>query len=86
MGTLLKIGLLVGLVLLLLSWLRQGRKPPPPATPPSAPPRGTPPGPLAEMVACRHCDLRLPRAEALSGRAGLYCSEAHRRAAGDAAG
>ena len=35
----------------------------------------------AEMVACAHCDLRLPRAEALFDPKGHpFCSEAHRRA------
>ncbi len=35
----------------------------------------------AEMVACAHCDLRLPRAEAVFDSEGYpFCSEAHRRA------
>lgn len=34
----------------------------------------------AEMVACAHCDLRLPRAEALFDPQGRpYCGDAHRR-------
>ncbi|RVT52147.1 PP0621 family protein [Rubrivivax albus] len=34
----------------------------------------------AEMVACAHCDLRLPRADALFDPQGRpYCGDAHRR-------
>lgn len=37
---------------------------------------------LTEMVACRVCQVHLPRSEALIGRgSALYCSEAHRREA-----
>lgn len=30
------------------------------------------------MLACARCGLHLPRSEALPGKAGVYCSEAHR--------
>ena len=33
-----------------------------------------------EMVACAVCGLHLPRAEALPGRGGVFCGEAHRTA------
>jgi len=33
-----------------------------------------------EMVACSQCGLHLPRSDALPGRGGLFCSEAHRAA------
>lgn len=36
-----------------------------------------------EVVACSVCQVHLPRAEAVTGHKGLYCSEAHRRQAGD---
>jgi uncharacterized protein len=36
-----------------------------------------------EMVACAHCGIHLPRAEAVSGQKGLYCSTEHRSAAQD---
>lgn len=36
-----------------------------------------------EVVACAVCEVHLPRSEAVTGRKGLYCSEAHRRQAGD---
>lgn len=37
---------------------------------------------VTEMVACDVCHVHLPRSEALPGRGGFYCSEAHRREAG----
>lgn len=33
-----------------------------------------------EIVACAHCGLHLPRHEALPGRGGSFCGEAHRAA------
>jgi uncharacterized protein len=43
--------------------------------------RRAPPPPVAEsMVACSQCGVHLPRSEALPGRGGLFCSEAHRAA------
>ena len=61
----------------LLLWLLRGgssrRKPPqPPAT-----------GNVAEpqpMLACAKCGVHLPRDDALPGRGGVFCSEAHRTA------
>ena len=47
----------------------------------------TPPPPVAgprqatEVVACAVCSVHLPRPDALPGKQGLYCSEAHRRQA-----
>ena len=38
------------------------------------------PAPPQDMVACRQCGLHLPRAEAVAGAQGLYCSEKHHRA------
>lgn len=32
------------------------------------------------MLACAHCGLHLPRDEALPGRGGVFCGEAHRNA------
>ncbi|MEO8021183.1 PP0621 family protein [Polaromonas sp.] len=34
-----------------------------------------------EVVACAVCAVHLPRADALPGGQGLYCSDAHRRQA-----
>jgi len=46
------------------------------------PPRAEPPSAVVaqEMVACAMCGLHLPRAEALPGRGGVFCGEAHRTA------
>jgi uncharacterized protein len=36
------------------------------------------------MIACAFCGIHLPRDEALPGRGGVFCGEAHRRAFEDA--
>jgi hypothetical protein len=51
---------------------RGGDRPP---VPPAPAAKGLP----TEMVACAHCDLRLPRAEAVfDGEGRPYCDVAHR--------
>jgi uncharacterized protein len=74
--------LLVLLVAVVGIWLllRQRSAPRPPAAPRGTrPPAGTR-GPLP-MLACAHCDLRLPANEAWADDHGRpYCSEAHRAA------
>ncbi len=35
---------------------------------------------LADMVACAHCGLHVPRGEAVAGDGHLYCCHAHRQA------
>ncbi len=64
---------LIALAVVLLVWLlrRAGR----PEAPP--PPTGTKNLPQA-MVACVHCGLHLPRAEAVVAEEGVFCGEAHR--------
>lgn len=58
-----------------LLWLVKGtvarRMPPPSAR------RGNPDEPQP-MVVCAQCGLHLPRNEALPGRGGVFCGEAHR--------
>jgi uncharacterized protein len=72
--------LLVLLIVLgVAAWWLLGRRRRP--GPPPAPQRGhTGPGPET-MLACAHCGVHLPRAEAYSDATGRrYCSEAHRLA------
>jgi len=71
-----KILLFVVCALVLLWLLRRsasGRPPPPP-------PRGPAAGSPQPMLACAQCGVHLPRDEALPGRGGVFCGEAHRSA------
>jgi uncharacterized protein len=72
--------LLIILVVLLVVWLaRSGRR----VLPPSGDlggARGPASSPKQSMVACAHCGVHLPRDEALPGRGGVFCGEAHRAA------
>lgn len=43
-------------------------------------PRKPPPATPQAMLACAHCGVHLPRDEALPGRGGVFCGEAHRAA------
>ena len=43
-----------------------------------APPAQRPPPLQDSIVACAQCGLHLPSGEALPGRGGVYCCEAHR--------
>jgi uncharacterized protein len=58
-----------------LLWLLRGgtsrRSRPAPARPAAAP---------QPMLACAQCGVHLPRDEALPGRGGVFCGEAHRTA------
>ena len=70
------------LVVFLVVWLARGGRrrnavPPPAATPPAAAPTPALPD---TMVSCAHCGIHLPQAEALPGRGGVFCGEAHRAA------
>ncbi len=71
--------ILLILVVLLVVWaMRAGRKR---IDVPKAPPAPAPPAPQREdMLSCAHCGLHLPRGEALPGRGGVFCGEAHRSA------
>jgi uncharacterized protein len=63
--------LIVLIVVFGVLWLVRGKRPQvrPPRT---APPANEP------MLACMQCGLHLPRGEALPGRGGVFCGEAHR--------
>ena len=67
--------LLILLVILVVLWIvrsQRPRVPPPPRRPADGRPATEP------MLACLHCGLHLPRGEALPGRGGVFCGEAHR--------
>lgn len=73
--------ILIAIVVVVFLLVKSLRKPSPPAAP-SAP---TPPAEPAklereDMVACPQCGVHLPASEALPGRGGMFCSEAHRSA------
>ncbi len=65
---------LLVLVVLAVLWLARGGKRRVSQSDPARPP----PIPQEEMVACSQCGLHLPRGDALPGRGGVFCSEAHR--------
>jgi uncharacterized protein len=67
--------LAVGALLWLLRGLR--RKVPPAAPKPADPAAASAAQP---MLTCAQCGLHLPRDEALPGRGGVFCGEAHRKA------
>lgn len=70
-------------VVFLIVWLvrggRPGRAAPPASSAPPPPPANAAAGPDT-IVACAQCGLHLPKAEALPGRGGVFCGEAHRSA------
>lgn len=70
--------LLMLLVLLFAVWLwRSGRQAKQASQRPASPPAKTP----LEMIACGQCGLHLPKADAVVGQHGLYCSIEHRQRA-----
>ena len=77
--------LILLLVIVVVGWLLIGRRRRPPdgdkpaakAVPPEEPAKAPP----QAMLACVHCGIHLPQAEALQDAAGRpFCSEAHRLA------
>ena len=76
--------LLVLLVVLVAAWMLLRRRDPPKGAPRQGRPAGSkaePPAQTQPMLACAHCGLHLPQAEAQMDAAGRpFCSEAHRLA------
>jgi len=67
--------LLLIVAVMVLVWLLRGSRRtavPPPAAPPHPDPAARP------VIACRLCGVHLPRDEALPGRGGEFCGDAHR--------
>ncbi|ABM96171.1 MULTISPECIES: PP0621 family protein [Methylibium] len=67
------------LVIVAVLWLVRSR---PRAVRPDRAPASEGSAPQA-MIECVHCGVHLPRAEAVAGLQGHYCSDAHRLAHGD---
>jgi len=67
--------LLILIVLALLWWVRRQTGASASRTSGAAQPK-----PQEPMLACAHCGLHIPRGEALPGRGGVFCGEAHRAA------
>ena len=72
-----KLLLILLVVVLVGCWIARSRAPHPPRE--GRRRDASPPRP-EQIVACAHCGLHLPRAEAVRGATGYYCSEAHRLA------
>ncbi len=79
--------LLLLVVIGAVAWLAIGRRRPPGgasrdgAAPPAPPPKAAASAGPQAIVACAHCDVHLPAADALRDAADRpYCSEAHRQA------
>jgi uncharacterized protein len=66
--------LLLVLAVIVLFWLIRSSLRRPPPRQPSA--RDRP----QQMLACQQCGVHLPQDEALPGRGGVFCGEAHRAA------
>ena len=67
--------LLIILLVLVVLWIARSQRTR--VRPPSKPDAGERPA-HEPMLACLHCGLHLPRNEALPGRGGVFCGEAHR--------
>jgi uncharacterized protein len=68
--------LILALVIVIVGWFLLRARPRPGAD--VRKPAGGPQP--QEIVACQHCGVHLPRAEAVADRSGVFCSEAHRLA------
>lgn len=66
------------LAVLVLVWLLRGARRPGAPGRSKVEPQGA--NQAQPMVACQHCGVHLPRHEALPGRGGVFCGEAHRAA------
>jgi uncharacterized protein len=74
--------LVIGLALLVFWLWRHNRQAEKEAAQVRRRPNGLAEKEITEIVACKVCQVHLPKSEALIGGDGFYCSEAHRREAG----
>ena len=74
--------LLIILLVLVVFWIWRSGRPSRAAQPDRAHGKPHAAKEITEMVACGVCHVHLPKSEALIGRDGFYCSDAHRREAG----
>jgi uncharacterized protein len=71
--------ILILVVLAVVWWLRgSGRRADAAAKQPPRDDSKAPPALPENIVACAYCGLHLPSREALPGRGGVFCGEAHR--------
>ncbi len=68
--------LLILLVIVVVVWIARGGSRG--ATTSADGTKGSPRRTREEMVACAQCGVHLPASEALPGRGGVFCCEAHR--------
>lgn len=73
--------LIVIALALLVVWIWRSNRQTGQQDKPPRQPAVRPAPPATEVVACAVCAVHLPRAEALPGGQGFYCSDAHRRQA-----
>jgi len=73
-----RILLFVGVALLAVWLWRSSRRTPHDQASENKP---APPSGPQEMVRCAECGVHLPLADAVTGRAGVYCSDEHRQRA-----
>ncbi len=71
---------LIALVVVLVWWLLLRARPSRGSGPDARGRAESRPDAPEAMVACAHCGVHLPRGDALPGRGGVFCSEAHRAA------
>lgn len=75
---------IIVVVLLVVVWLVRAARKDTPSTPAKQPPTDHPGslsahGKPTTMLQCHHCGLHLPMPDAIQGRLGPYCTDAHRR-------
>lgn len=68
------------LSVLVLLWLLRGLARRTPPSPPPGPKSAGGSTDAEPMLVCAYCGVHIPKNEALPGRGGVFCGEAHRKA------